>query len=150
MNKDDKIIIINGPNLNLLGTREPEFYGIKTLDNIKEDCTVIAKSLGVNLEFHQSNDESDIINWIQSAAEKHGLIINAGAYTHTSIAIHDALKSSNSPAIEVHISNPYRRESFRQKSYISPVCDGIVSGFGFEVYKIAIFALNQLLGNTDE
>ena len=130
MNKDDKIIIINGPNLNLLGTREPEVYGIKTLDGIKADCNVIAESQGVNLEFHQSNDESDIINWIQSAADKHGLIINAGAYTHTSIAIHDALKSSNSPAIEVHISNIHKREEFRHKSYLSSVVDGIIVGFG--------------------
>ena len=145
MNKDDKIIIINGPNLNLLGTREPEFYGIKTLDNIKEDCTVIAKSLGVNLEFHQSNDESDIINWIQSAAEKHGLIINAGAYTHTSIAIHDALKSSNSPAIEVHISNIHKREEFRHKSYLSSVVDGIIVGFGDYGYELAIPALIKII-----
>ena len=145
MNKDDKIIIINGPNLNLLGTREPEFYGIKTLDNIKEDCTVIAESLGVNLEFHQSNDESDIINWIQSAADKHGLIINAGAYTHTSIAIHDALKSSNSPAIEVHISNIHKREEFRHKSYLSPVVDGIIVGFGDYGYELAIHALIKII-----
>ena len=145
MNKDDKIIIINGPNLNLLGTREPEFYGIKTLDDIKDDCTVIADSLGINIEFHQSNDESDIINWIQSAADKHGLIINAGAYTHTSIAIHDALKSSNSPAIEVHISNIHKREEFRHKSYLSPVVDGIIVGFGDYGYELAIHALIKII-----
>ena len=145
MNKDDKIIIINGPNLNLLGTREPEVYGIKTLDDIKADCTVIAESLGVYLEFHQSNDESDIINWIQSAADKHGLIINAGAYTHTSIAIHDALKSSNSPAIEVHISNIHKREEFRHKSYLSPVVDGIIVGFGDYGYELAIHALIKII-----
>ena len=145
MNKDDKIIIINGPNLNLLGTREPEVYGIKTLDDIKADCAVIAESLGVNLEFHQSNDESDIINWIQSAADKHGLIINAGAYTHTSIAIHDALKSSNSPAIEVHISNIHKREEFRHKSYLSPVVDGIIVGFGDYGYELAIHALIKII-----
>ena len=145
MNKDDKIIIINGPNLNLLGTREPEVYGIKTLDDIKADCTVIAEALGVNLEFHQSNDESDIINWIQSAAEKHGLIINAGAYTHTSIAIHDALKSSNSPAIEVHISNIHKREEFRHKSYLSSVVDGIIVGFGDYGYELAIHALIKII-----
>ena len=145
MNKDDKIIIINGPNLNLLGTREPEVYGIKTLDDIKADCTVIAESQGVNLEFHQSNDESDIINWIQSAADKHGLIINAGAYTHTSIAIHDALKSSNSPAIEVHISNIHKREEFRHKSYLSPVVDGIIVGFGDYGYELAIHALIKII-----
>ena len=145
MNKDNKIIIINGPNLNLLGTREPEFYGIKTLDDIKDDCTVIADSLGINIEFHQSNDESDIINWIQSAADKHGLIINAGAYTHTSIAIHDALKSSNSPAIEVHISNIHKREEFRHKSYLSPVVDGIIVGFGDYGYELAIHALIKII-----
>jgi 3-dehydroquinate dehydratase-2 len=145
MNKDNKIIIINGPNLNLLGTREPEFYGIKTLEDIKEDCTVIAESLGINIEFYQSNDESDIINWIQSAADKHGLIINAGAYTHTSIAIHDALKSSNSPAIEVHISNIHKREEFRHKSYLSPVVDGIIVGFGDYGYELAIHALIKII-----
>ena len=93
----------------------------------------------------RSNDESDIINWIQSAADKHGLIINAGAYTHTSIAIHDALKSSNSPAIEVHISNIHKREEFRHKSYLSPVVDGIIVGFGDYGYELAIHALIKII-----
>ena len=101
--------------------------------------------LGLSPEFHQSNDESDIINWIQSAADKHGLIINAGAYTHTSIAIHDALKSSNSPAIEVHISNIHKREEFRHKSYLSSVVDGIIVGFGDYGYELAIHALIKII-----
>ena len=145
MRKDEKIIIINGPNLNLLGTREPEFYGSKTLNDIKENCIGVSESLGVDIEFHQPNDESVIINWIQSASDKHGIIINAGAYTHTSIAIHDALKSSNSPAIEVHISNIHKREEFRHKSYLSSVVDGIIVGLGDYGYELAIHALIKII-----
>ena len=146
-----KILIINGPNLNKLGEREIEIYGKVSLDEIKLDCKNFVKDKKIEISFFQSNSESEIIECIQNANGRYlGIIINAAAFTHTSIAIHDSLKIINCKKIEVHISNPYKRESFRQKSYISPVCDGIVSGFGCEVYKIAIFALNQLLGNTNE
>ena len=146
-----KILIINGPNLNKLGEREVEIYGKVSLDEIKSDCENFANIHKIEINFFQSNSESEIIDCIQNADGIYsGLIINAAAFTHTSIAIHDSLKIVNCKKIEVHISNPFKRESFRQKSYISSVCDGIISGFGFEVYKIAIFALNQLLGNTDE
>lgn len=145
MKKHCKIIIINGPNLNLLGTREPNIYGSKTLNDIEENCIGVSDSLGVDLEFHQSNDEGVIINLIQSASDKDGIIINAGAYTHTSIAIHDALKSSNSPAIEVHISNIHKREEFRHKSYLSSVVDGIIVGLGDYGYELAIHALIKII-----
>jgi 3-dehydroquinate dehydratase-2 len=145
MEFNNKIIIINGPNLNMLGKREPEFYGNKTLNDIRENCIHVGKSLGLHIDFEQSNDESDIINWIQSASDADGLIINAGSYTHTSIAIHDALKSSTSPAIEVHISNIHKREEFRHKSYLSSVVDGIIVGLGDYGYELAIHALYRII-----
>ena len=136
-----KIIIINGPNLNLLGSREKEIYGDKTLKEIESECKSYFLKKNIKVEFIQSNSESKIIDTIHKAREYDGLIINAGAFTHTSIAIHDALKILKIPKIEVHISNIYSREEFRKKSFISPVVNGIIAGFGTNVYHIAIDSL---------
>mgnify|MGYP001254218145 FL=1 len=145
MSDSSKIIIINGPNLNLLGSREPEHYGNKTLHDIKENCIKYAARKNIKLIFEQSNDESTIIEMIHAASNTDGIIINAGAYTHTSIAIHDALKSSNSPAVEVHLSNIHKREEFRHKSYISGVVDGIIIGLGDQGYILAIDAVTKIM-----
>lgn len=145
MSDNSKIFIINGPNLNLLGKREPEHYGNKTLNDIKENCINYVAKKNIKLIFEQSNDESVIIEMIQAASDSDGIIINAGAYTHTSIAIHDALKSSNSPAIEVHLSNIHKREEFRHKSYISGVVDGIIIGLGDQGYILAIDAVTKIM-----
>ena len=145
MSDNSKIFIINGPNLNLLGKREPEHYGNKTLNDIKENCMKYVAKKNIELVFEQSNDESAIIEMIQAASDSDGIIINAGAYTHTSIAIHDALKSSNSPAIEVHLSNIHKREEFRHKSYISGVVDGIIIGLGDQGYILAIDAVTKIM-----
>ena len=143
----NKIQIINGPNLNKLGEREVQVYGKKNLKEIQEECIELSKSLGISLNFFQSNSESEIIESIQQSSKYSGLILNAGAFTHTSVAIHDSLKILNIPVVEVHISNPFKRESFRQISFISSVVTGIVSGFGTDVYKIAIQALALKIGN---
>ena len=134
-----KILIINGPNLNLLGSREPDIYGKKTLYDIEKECKKEFKN--IKIIFTQSNSESEIIELIHNTKDYSGIIINAGAFTHTSIAIHDALKAINLPKVEVHISNIYNREDFRKKSFISPVVDGIIAGFGTNVYKLAINSL---------
>ena len=117
----NKILIINGPNLNKLGEREIQVYGKKNLKEIQKECIVLSNSLDLSLDFFQSNSESDIIESIQQSSKYSGLIINAGAFTHTSVAIHDSLKILNIPLVEVHISNPFKRESFRQISFISSV-----------------------------
>jgi 3-dehydroquinate dehydratase-2 len=145
MSDNSKIFIINGPNLNLLGKREPEHYGNKTLNDIKENCMKYVAKKNIELVFEQSNDESAIIEMIPAASDSVGIIIHAGAYTHTSIAIHDALKSSNSPAIEVHLSNIHKREEFRHKSYISGVVDGIIIGLGDQGYILAIDAVTKIM-----
>ena len=134
-----KILVINGPNLNLLGSREPDIYGKKTLNDIEEECKKEFKN--IKIIFTQSNSESEIIELIHNTEEYCGIIINAGAFTHTSIAIHDALKAIKLPKVEVHISNIYNRDDFRKKSFISPVVDGIIAGFGTNVYKLAINSL---------
>ena len=139
-----KIIIINGPNLNLLGERETELYGTKTLKEIEKECCEIFKNDELNLVFFQSNSESEIIDKIQTCKSYDGMIINAGAFTHTSIAIHDALKMVKIPKIEVHISNIYNREDFRKNSFISPVVNGIIAGFGTQVYQVAINSLKYM------
>ena len=144
MNK--KLYIINGPNLNLLGTREPEKYGNISLDKIKILCSEKCKNYNLNLIFFQSNIEGDLISEIHKAIEDgHGIIINAGALTHTSIGLLDALKMFKGPKIELHITNIYARESFRHKSYISPVVTGIIAGFGFNSYLHAIDAIKSLI-----
>lgn len=140
------ILIINGPNLNLLGTREPDIYGSETLDDVKKSCEKKAKELGVSCDFRQSNTEGEIVGWIQEAREKHsGIIINAGAYTHTSVAIRDALLGCDKPIIEVHISNIFKREEFRHHSYISDVAAGMICGLGTQGYALALQAILKFI-----
>ncbi len=133
-----KILIINGPNLNLLGKREPEIYGHLTLKDIEEKCKEFSKNINCELDFRQSNHEGVIIDWLHDSKEFDGIIINAGAYTHTSIAIHDAIKSIGKKVIEVHLSNIHAREEFRKKSFISSVAIGQISGFGLKSYLMAL------------
>ena len=141
-----KIIILNGPNLNLLGEREKDQYGNVTLKDIEKNCKDFAAKNKINLSFYQSNMEGELVNEIQKARNnQNGLIINAGGYTHTSVAIHDALKVLNIPIIELHISNIYNREEFRHKSLISKVAKGVICGFGAEGYIMSIRAMNKLL-----
>jgi 3-dehydroquinate dehydratase-2 len=140
-----KILILNGPNLNLLGTREPEIYGKETLDDVKKSCEKAAKELGLGCDFRQSNDEGEIVSQIQEARKTHaGIIINAGAYTHTSIAIRDALLGTGLPIIEVHISNIFKREEFRHHSFISDVAVGMICGLGTKGYTLALQAMVEL------
>lgn len=137
MNKNQEILVLNGPNLNLLGQREPEIYGTQTLADIKAACVEKATAQGFTLEFRQSNDEGQLVDWIQQT-QAAAIIINAAAYTHTSVAIHDALKSYKGRIVEVHLSNPHAREPFRHKSYISPVAEAILCGMGAQGYLFAI------------
>ena len=141
-----KIIILNGPNLNLLGEREKNQYGNFTLKDIENSCTNFAKKKNLDVTFYQSNIEGELVEKIQKARnEQNGLIINAGGYTHTSVAIHDALKILNIPIIELHISNIYNREDFRHKSFISKVAKGVVCGFGLEGYLMALEGMRNFL-----
>lgn len=135
-----KLSILNGPNLNLLGTREPEIYGYETLDDINERLERIAAEAGIETTFFQSNIEGELINAIHKAREEgcDGIILNAAAYTHTSVALHDAIKGVQIPTIEVHLSNTHTREAFRHKSFISPACKGIICGFGSQSYELAL------------
>lgn len=143
-----RVLILNGPNLNMLGTREPHIYGSETLNDIETLCDKKAKELGFTIDFRQSNHEGELVEWIQDASHKRkfdGLIINAAAYTHTSIAIHDALKLLDVPVIEVHISNPKEREDFRHHSYIEPVAKAVIAGEGAQGYTIALDKLDEVL-----
>ena len=141
-----KIIILNGPNLNLLGEREKDQYGNITLKDIENICLDYAKKNKINLSFFQSNIEGELVNQIQSSRNnQQGLIINAGGYTHTSVAIHDALKILKIPIIELHISNIYNREEFRHKSLISKVAKGIICGFGADGYLLSLKAMLNFL-----
>ena len=136
------IYVLNGPNLNLLGSREPEVYGRETLADVQARCERKAASLGLSVEFRQSNHEGELVAWIQEARQKaSGLIVNAGAFTHSSIAMLDALLASELPCVEVHLSNIFRRESFRHNSYISKGAKGVICGFGPLGYELAIEAL---------
>jgi len=140
------VYILNGPNLNMLGTREPEIYGRESLADIESQCRFRAAALGLGVEFRQSNVEGVLVDWIQEAATKAcAIILNAGAYTHTSIALHDALKGCGLPAIEVHLSNVHAREAFRHKSYISPVARGVIMGLGSHGYELALDAAHRLV-----
>ena len=141
-----KILIINGPNLNLLGEREQSQYGKITLKEINEKCVEIGEELNLHIDFKQSNIEGEIVNFIQNARNDfNGLIINAAGFTHTSVSIRDALSIFKNPIIEVHISNIYKREEFRQKSLISQVATGGIFGIGPECYNLAIHAINKLI-----
>ena len=142
----NKIIILNGPNLNLLGEREKEKYGKNTLENIENNCKEFAKKNNIDLSLYHSNIEGELVEEIQKARKEcHGLIINAGGYTHTSVAIHDALKILKIPIIELHITNIYNREEFRHKSLISKLATGILCGFGTDGYILALIAMKTYL-----
>ena len=147
---NNKIIIINGPNLNLLGEREQSQYGSITFDKLKENCIKKSKELGLNIEFTQSNIEGELVNQIQNSINKfNGIIINAAAFTHTSVAIRDALSIFKKPVIELHISNIYKREEFRHKSLISDIVTGGIFGLGDNGYILAIIAMQKLLKNEN-
>jgi 3-dehydroquinate dehydratase-2 len=144
-----ELFILNGPNLNLLGVREPEIYGHTSLAYIEQWCTARCLTAGVKLVFRQSNHEGALVDSIQEAVRLHqagqmaGLIINAGAYTHTSVALHDALKALHCPKIELHISNTFAREAFRHHSYISPAVDAVIAGLGVAGYAFAVDAITE-------
>ncbi len=144
----NKIIIINGPNLNLLGEREQSQYGSITFDQLKKNCSEHSEKIGINTSFFQSNIEGEIVSKIQDSRKSHdGMIINAAGYTHTSVSIRDALDVFKKPIIELHISNIYKREEFRQKSLISEIVTGIICGLGSNGYILAINAMHELLNN---
>jgi 3-dehydroquinate dehydratase-2 len=144
-----KILVLNGPNLNMLGQREPDIYGATTLEDIKRQVDARAAALKLSVDFRQTNDEGELVTWIQGArGAAQGLIINAAAYTHTSVAVLDALLACGVPVVEVHLSNIYRREEFRHHSYVSRAATGIICGFGAQGYVLALDALAKLLGET--
>ena len=133
------VFVLNGPNLNLLGGRQPEVYGSETLADVEKSCRSTAKRLGLEIDFRQSNAEHDLVNWIQEARERaSGIVINPAAYSHTSVAIHDALAAMEVPVLEVHISNIHQREAFRHYSYVTQVAEGVIAGFGTQGYVLAL------------
>ena len=139
------VVILNGPNLNLLGKREPEIYGRETLADVEADCRRVGGELGRSIEFHQSNREYEIIDWIHEAREiAGGIVINPAAFTHTSVAILDALSAFEGPIIEVHISNVHKREPFRHHSYVSSVAAGVIAGCGIQGYAFALQRIAKL------
>jgi 3-dehydroquinate dehydratase II len=141
------VFVLNGPNLNLLGQREPEIYGRETLADVEADCRKLAGEVGFELRFHQSNAEHAIIDWIHEArTEAAGIVINPAAFTHTSVAILDALKACTCPIIEVHLSNVHAREAFRHHSYVSPIASAIIVGCGTQGYRFALERLARLTG----
>jgi 3-dehydroquinate dehydratase II len=146
------VFILNGPNLNLLGVRDPTIYGRHTLGDIEERCAARAASLDLEIDFRQSNHEGQLVDWIQEARESaDGIILNAGALTHTSVALLDALSAAELPIIEVHLSNIFRRESFRHHSYVSLAANGVICGLGAQGYELALDAITRLIGgDTDE
>ena len=145
-----KVLVLNGPNLNLLGTREPGIYGAQTLADVEKICHDEGARHGLQIDFRQSNHEGQLIDWIHAAGRDHaagtllGVVLNAGAYTHTSIALHDAIKGANIPVIELHISNVHAREPFRHHSYLSPAAKAVMAGFGVRGYALAIAGLKAL------
>jgi 3-dehydroquinate dehydratase II len=149
------VLVLNGPNLNLLGTRKPEVYGSTSLADVKDMCEAEGKVLGVEIDFRQSNHEGELIDWIHEAGAAHqrgelvGAVMNPGAFTHTSVALHDAIEGASLPLIELHISNVHNREEFRHHSYISPAARGIVVGFGVAGYALAIRGLVTVMGQLD-
>jgi len=141
-----RVLVLNGPNLNLLGTREPETYGSETLKDVEFLCRRAASELELTLDFRQSNHEGELVTWIQDARKTaDGIVINPAAYSHTSVAIHDALRAADIPVVEVHLSNIHQREAFRHHSYVSSVAFGVICGFGSLGYKLALEALAQKL-----
>ena len=145
------ILILNGPNLNMLGVREPDVYGFKNLSAIALECEEHASELGCTIDFRQSNHEGELVTIVQEARGAcAGVIINGGAYAHTSVALHDALKILEVPVIEVHITNTHKRESFRHHSYIAEVAQGVICGFGGHGYILALDAMHALLNNKDK
>jgi 3-dehydroquinate dehydratase-2 len=140
------VFVLNGANLNLLGVREPEIYGRDSLADIEARVGARAERLGLRIDFRQSNHEGVLVDWIQEAGRgAHGLVLNPGAYTHTSVALHDALKGVGLPAVEVHLSNIHAREPFRRRSYVSPAVLGVICGFGPKGYELALEALKDRL-----
>jgi 3-dehydroquinate dehydratase-2 len=145
-----RILVVNGPNLNMLGRREPSIYGAMDLAGIDELCRTEGQRLGLAVDCRQSNHEGELIEFIHQAADDHdGLVLNAGAYTHTSVALHDAVRAAGLPTIEVHLSNIHGRESFRHQSYISPIATGVICGLGPRGYVYALGALAELLAAAD-
>jgi 3-dehydroquinate dehydratase-2 len=141
-----RIYVLNGPNLNLLGVREPAIYGSETLDDLRARTGKAAAAHGLEIDFRQSNIEGELVNWVQEARGKaKGIIVNAGAYTHTSVAILDALQAAELPVIEVHLSNIFRRDQFRQHSYVSLAATGVICGLGGKGYELAIEAMANIL-----
>jgi 3-dehydroquinate dehydratase-2 len=146
MSAPPKILILNGPNLNMLGRREPEIYGHQTLGDIHELCLAEARKCGFDIDFRQSNHEGELVAWIQESLGKvDAIVINAAAYTHTSVAIHDALKLHAAPVVEVHLSNPKEREDFRHLSYIEPLASAVFAGLGAASYVKALDYLSTVL-----
>ena len=140
------VLVLNGPNLNMLGKRQPEIYGRETLADVERACRAMAKGLSLGIEFFQSNHEGALVDRIQVAREQNAaIVINAGAYTHTSVALLDALNAAELPVVEVHLSNIYKREAFRHHSYISPAAVGVIAGLGSQGYLLALQALARLL-----
>ena len=140
------VLVLNGPNLNMLGVREPQIYGSETLADIEVLCQHVGESLSMRVEFNQSNDEGELVTWIQRARDNvQGLLINAGAYTHTSIALLDALSAVEIPAIEIHLSNIHRREEFRHHSYVSYAARGMICGLGSYGYVLGLRAMHRML-----
>jgi 3-dehydroquinate dehydratase-2 len=145
------VFVLNGPNLNVLGKREPGIYGGKTLDEIGEDCRAAGRESGLDVDFRQSNHEGVLVDWIQEAADSaDGIVINPGAYSHTSVAIHDAIRAAGKPVIEVHLSNIFAREPFRHHSYVSPVAAGVICGLGPAGYTLALAAVRQVIADRGQ
>ena len=143
------VFVLNGPNLNLLGKRQPHIYGHETLADVERDCRALAQELGLELRFHQSNREYEIIDWIHEArGAAGGIAINPAAFTHTSVAILDALNAVDAPVIEVHISNVHKREEFRHHSFVSTRADGVIAGFGTQGYLLALRRLARLIDDA--
>ena len=140
------VYVLNGPNLNLLGKRQPHIYGHETLADVERDCRALAEELGLTLRFHQSNREYELIDWIHEAREEAGgIVINPAAFTHTSVALLDALNTFEGPVIECHISQVHKREAFRHHSYVSMRSDGVIAGFGTQGYQLALRRVAKLI-----